>query len=210
MAKTKRQSIKEIRRKELVEAARDVIAEKGYENTTIAMIAERAGFSVGYLHHHFSSKDALLLELIRVINADMSTLLASEFPQLPDPLDRILVIIEANLGPSMFLASNAPAWMSFLARTRFNPDFARFYQLLRRRMHSNLVPQLRPFMEDRQAARLTEDLYALLDGYWVHLATAADGVSSEEAMAGAIRFLDCALDGRLGQRCSERQGLRAR
>ncbi len=195
-----RASIKEIRRRELVEAARDVISENGYEKTTIAKIAERAGFSVGYLHHHFSSKDQLLLELIRVINAEMHDLLVREFPNFEEPLDRILLILEANIGPNMFKASNAPAWMSFLARTRHDPEFSRMYEVLYRRMRSNLLPQLRVFLSQASASKAADDLYAMIDGYWVRLAALPDSVSSEAAMEGSIRHLDRLLDGKLARR----------
>lgn len=48
------------RRDEILAAAGALFAEQGYETTTVQMIAERAGFSVGYLYKHFPGKRELL------------------------------------------------------------------------------------------------------------------------------------------------------
>ncbi len=50
-------------RQRLFEVASALIAEAGYEATTLRQIAEQAGVSVGNLYHHFPSKDAVALEL---------------------------------------------------------------------------------------------------------------------------------------------------
>ena len=57
---TKKQS-KEKRVDDILEAAVEVFVEKGYENTTMSEIAERAGMSKGGLYHHFLGKDMVLL-----------------------------------------------------------------------------------------------------------------------------------------------------
>lgn len=43
----------------VLEAAAQVLEERGYEGATIARIAERAGVSVGSLYQYFGTKDAL-------------------------------------------------------------------------------------------------------------------------------------------------------
>ncbi|MWB78623.1 TetR family transcriptional regulator [Pseudooceanicola sp. 216_PA32_1] len=47
----------------LMDAAEELLMEKGAEATSIADIARRAGFSVGSVYHHFRDKRALLLAL---------------------------------------------------------------------------------------------------------------------------------------------------
>ena len=48
----------------LLEAARDVFSEHGYEGATIDAIAERAGVSVGVFYRYFRSKRQILLTLV--------------------------------------------------------------------------------------------------------------------------------------------------
>lgn len=68
---------KEQRMEDIIEAAINELVEKGYENTSMQSIAERAGLTKGGLYYHFHSKDEILiaangrylesvLELIRI------------------------------------------------------------------------------------------------------------------------------------------------
>ena len=51
----------------LLRAAAELIAERGYERTTLAAIGERAGYSHGLVTRRFGSKDGLLLALLQKI-----------------------------------------------------------------------------------------------------------------------------------------------
>ncbi|MEU1164958.1 TetR/AcrR family transcriptional regulator [Streptomyces sp. NPDC005921] len=52
------------RRAEIVRAARDSFAERGYANASLRDIAERAGITHAGLLHHFRNKDELLTEVL--------------------------------------------------------------------------------------------------------------------------------------------------
>lgn len=52
-------------RQRLCDAALELFAEHGFESTSIRMIAERAGVSLGLLYHYFPSKESLLQELFQ-------------------------------------------------------------------------------------------------------------------------------------------------
>lgn len=52
------------RRAEIVRAARDSFAEKGYARASLRDIAERAGITHAGLLHHFRNKDELLAEVL--------------------------------------------------------------------------------------------------------------------------------------------------
>src|SRR6201995_4808679 len=53
-------------RASLLEAARSVIREKGYEHTTLEAIAERAGMTTGAIYGNFKNRDELFLALGQV------------------------------------------------------------------------------------------------------------------------------------------------
>ena len=59
-----RKSIADIRRKEIVEAFFKVVAEKGLAKATIREVAEVAGCSQGMLHHYFTNKEEMILEVL--------------------------------------------------------------------------------------------------------------------------------------------------
>src|SRR3954470_23109048 len=50
-------------RTRLLEAARSLIREKGYENTTLEDIAEKAGMTTGAIYGNFKNRDDLLVAL---------------------------------------------------------------------------------------------------------------------------------------------------
>ena len=49
----------------IVEAALELFSENGYDKTTIRMIAQKAGISLGLLYNYFVGKDELLKEIYR-------------------------------------------------------------------------------------------------------------------------------------------------
>ena len=49
---------------ELVRAAAELLREVGYAGATTALIARRAGVTTGALHHHFPTKDDLMLGVL--------------------------------------------------------------------------------------------------------------------------------------------------
>jgi AcrR family transcriptional regulator len=52
-------------RDRIVDAAYEVLAEKGYDATTFKEIARRAEAAQGLIHYYFGSKDQLLLEVLK-------------------------------------------------------------------------------------------------------------------------------------------------
>ncbi|PBC64184.1 TetR family transcriptional regulator [Streptomyces sp. Tue6028] len=55
----------EERRAEIVRAALDVIAERGYRGASLAAVAERVGLTQQGLLHHFPTKEALLVAVLK-------------------------------------------------------------------------------------------------------------------------------------------------
>ncbi|MCK4655668.1 MAG: helix-turn-helix transcriptional regulator, partial [candidate division Zixibacteria bacterium] len=55
------EAVREKRRKQIIRAAETEFARKGYYNTDVASIAERAGVSKGTIYNYFDNKEALLM-----------------------------------------------------------------------------------------------------------------------------------------------------
>jgi AcrR family transcriptional regulator len=73
------------RRAEILESAASLIASSGLR-TSLQEIADAAGILPGSLYHHFESKEAILIELIRRYHADLDRIGASA-QQRPDASD---------------------------------------------------------------------------------------------------------------------------
>lgn len=73
-------------RAKLIDAALGLFATSGYEHATVDDISQAAGYSKGAYYFHFSTKDDILLELLRMWSEGRSALLAAELEgQQPSP-----------------------------------------------------------------------------------------------------------------------------
>jgi AcrR family transcriptional regulator len=75
-------------RQRILDAAREMFVERGYEATTMRAIADRIEYTPTAIYHHFRSKEALLAELCA---ADFRAL-ASAFQKIgriEDPIERL-------------------------------------------------------------------------------------------------------------------------
>ena len=74
------------RRTEILQTANAVIASSGLR-ASVQQIADAAGILAGSLYHHFESKEAILVELIRRYHADLDRIGDQALERLdqPDP-----------------------------------------------------------------------------------------------------------------------------
>jgi AcrR family transcriptional regulator len=72
------------RRTEILQTAASLIASSGLR-TSLEEIAQAAGIRTGSLYHHFESKDAILVELIRAYHADLDRIGETAQEKLDEP-----------------------------------------------------------------------------------------------------------------------------
>ena len=63
------EQLKQARRKLILNAAIDVIAEQGFQRTTIKQIAKRAGVADGTIYNYFENKKAILQGIVEQMTA---------------------------------------------------------------------------------------------------------------------------------------------
>lgn len=59
------------RRNQILAIAAKLFASRGYSSTTVRDIADEAGILSGSLYHHFSSKEAIAQEILRIFMEDL-------------------------------------------------------------------------------------------------------------------------------------------
>lgn len=73
----------------ILNAAREIFLEEGYENTSIRKIATKIEYSPGIIYHHFKDKNDLLLALHdKAFECKMDALFHS-VQHIPDPMERL-------------------------------------------------------------------------------------------------------------------------
>lgn len=98
--KTKRVETAEARRRLIVATAATCFVERGFHQTSIRDIANRAGISLGNLYNHFDSKTALIAEIATIEAADLNEI-QTEISKVDDPnaaLDRFVSLYQAYCG----------------------------------------------------------------------------------------------------------------
>ncbi len=93
---TKEEVIKEFRVREILEAARRVLARYGMQGTTVDRVAEEAKIAKGTIYLYFLSKDELVhAAVLEGLRGMVDETIRSDDPKLP-PLDRIRNLIRAQ------------------------------------------------------------------------------------------------------------------
>lgn len=94
MTKKSKNDITHLRRSQLTRAAYRVVGKKGYYDFTIRDIAREAGLSTGLVHYYFKNKEALLLNLLKEINKNMTVLLNKAITTSDDPREKLHIFMK--------------------------------------------------------------------------------------------------------------------
>lgn len=102
----------EQKRTQILDAAAEVIAERGYAGTTLAEIAARAGTHAGSLYYHFASREELVEEVlqrgVRLAHAHVRAAVAA-LPDGTSARDRLSAAVREHLRFQLETSSYARA-----------------------------------------------------------------------------------------------------
>jgi len=125
-AKTRRTASRAERRQQLIDATMKCIARKGMGSTTLGDVASEAGLSQGIVNLHFKSKDNLLTETLRALANEyrekFDKALNSSAPQ---PVDKLLAIVEHDFRPSICNQRKLAIWFAFWGEVKSRPTYRR-------------------------------------------------------------------------------------
>lgn len=99
------------RRAQLVAAAIEVIAERGYVNASLSVIAARAGTSKGVLLYHFAGKDDLVSAVVEHVFATAREIVGPKVEAADGSRARLRVYVVERIR---FLATHATAMRALL------------------------------------------------------------------------------------------------
>ena len=82
------------RREQLLEVAAQLFADRGYDSTTTAAIAESAGVTEPILDRHFKSKQDLFIAIVRRMSEQTLNQWRAVIADIPDPAEQIRTIAQ--------------------------------------------------------------------------------------------------------------------
>jgi hypothetical protein len=113
------------------------------------------------------------------------------------PVERLLAVIDGNLGPELFTPQGVSAWLAFWAQVPKNVRLARVQNIVISRLHDNLVHALKS-MGRHDADDIARVTAALIDGLWLRAALSVQGPSPRDARRLVLDYLNAKLDMKLG------------
>lgn len=108
----------------LLNAAAELVVERGIRSLTLARVGERAGYSRGIVTHHFGSKQALVERLARATQAGF----VPGLDDLPPGLDRLLRLINGYIGALGQAGVPNRAFLLLWAEAATEPELAPIFR----------------------------------------------------------------------------------
>jgi len=184
------------RRAEIVAAALEVFAERGYRGGSLAAVGERVGLTQQGVLHYFPSKDALLTDVLRLRDAldgsDPAGTGTDHGDAGPGGLAGVEALVARNVGrPGLVQCFTVLAAESVTDQHPAHDFFADRYRALR----PQLAALLRAELGDPGPSGLTADqasalLIAVMDGLqqqWLLDPGEVDMAALISAFAGVLR-----------------------
>jgi AcrR family transcriptional regulator len=191
----KRREERKKRREGVLQAALDVIVERGLANTRMSDIAERAGMSPGHILYYFESKDDLLLELLRWSEDLLLRDADGELERLSSYRDRLFRLTElaAPTGRS------DPGWILWLEVWSLSPHDERIglgHADLDRRWIGTLAGLVKAgrdageFSSEVDPADFAARYGAMMDGLAIKVVAGIDGMTRKRLLEACRGMAD--------------------
>jgi AcrR family transcriptional regulator len=168
---TTRPKLTQKRRTQMLEAAMEVIAERGLCDTRIADVAGRAGLSPALVLYYFGSKESLLTEALAYAEDLFSIEAFRELTGLESASERLVRLIELACPPVVQREADEywTLWVELWSRALRNDEAARKREALERRWRNTIAEVVREGQRSGDFGpcdpeRFATYLSALMDG----------------------------------------------
>jgi len=187
------------RREQMLRAALDVIAERGYAESRIADVAERAGTSPALVIYYFKTKDQLLTEAIRFSEDNWYEAGTSRMARIPTAAGKLEEIVAMSCLPE---ADSEPSswalWLDLWAQAVRHPEVAGVRQKFDERWRDLICSLVVAGQEAGEFGPVDPVDFAvlfsaLLDGLAVQIALADPVVDASRAFELAMKFASAQL-----------------
>ena len=183
------------RREQMLQAALEVMAERGYPETRIADVAERAGTSPALVIYYFKTKDQLLTEAIRYSEDNWYAAGTSRMAAIPTAAGQLEELVAMSCLPEADAEPNSSwgQWLDLWAQAVRHPEVAGVRQKFDERWRETISSLVLAGQEAGEfgpvdPADFAIALSALLDGFAVQIALADTVVSPRRAFDLSMRF----------------------
>jgi AcrR family transcriptional regulator len=190
-----RPSTAHVRRPAILNAAAEVISERGVHNTRISDVAERAGTSAPGVLYWFPTKDELLAQALLFADERFYEGLTEELDALGSATARLARLIE--LWPAEGDGETV-LWMELWVRALRDPELAKTRERLDRRWRAAIADIVREGQASGEFGPADADdvallLGALMDGFAIQLALDDPAVTADTVRRHCLALAETRL-----------------
>lgn len=132
-------------RQRLLEAAIECLADLGWQGSTVAVVAERAGVSRGAAQHHFPTREDLFTSAVEYVSSERLAMLRSHKDNLPanqdDRIRAVLAVIEKMYTSRLFRAA-IHLWVAATSDERLRERVVGVEAQVGREAHQTVIDML--------------------------------------------------------------------
>jgi AcrR family transcriptional regulator len=183
------------RREQMLRAALEVIQERGYPDSRIADVAERAGTSPALVIYYFKTKDQLLTEAIRFSEDTWYEAGTARMAAIPAAAGRLEEIVAMSTLPEADAEPNTSwvLWLDLWAQAARHPEVASVRQKFDERWRETISTLVVEGQEAGEFGPVDPAEFALLfsamlDGLAVQIALNDPSVDAVKAFELCMRF----------------------
>jgi AcrR family transcriptional regulator len=185
----------EVRQALILEAAREIIAEKGLGAATAREIAARCDISTGTLTHHFPSMEQLLVEALRSASKEFTDENVAAAAAVEGARARLDILIETALPDKPDALRNWRLWLEYWARAVHDPDLADVHRERYREWRGAFERVIREGVDRGEflpadPVSTARELVGLVDGLCIEAAIGDEAVPIDEARRIIFEWVD--------------------
>jgi len=166
-----RRKLSDARRRQILKAAVQVIADKGLCDTGIKDVADQAGTSPALVIYYFGKKDILLAEALAFAEERFYAQTADAVAEMSSARDRLVELVRCSCSVGEDDFDEWVLWLDLWARAPRDPDVARDRLAMDRRWRTTIGEIVREGQARGEFAPVDVDAFAL------RLAALIDGLA---------------------------------
>ena len=171
----KRTAPREIRRLQLIMAAIDSIAKRGFSDTTLRHVTEKANLSHGVVNYHFDSKEALYDATLGYLAQEHYGLWTQYYDKAePTPAHRLAAILSADFDKKICTHKRLAVWFAFWGQAKYRPNYLKIHNKYDNERYGRIVEICAELISeggyaDLDPERTARTIESLSDGSWLCL-----------------------------------------
>ncbi len=193
-----RTSLREIRKREIIDAAIDVIGEVGLSDATLSLIGKRAGLSAPLMVHYFEDKSLIIEASMRRLSAILSREVTKRLSDNSSYVERLDAIIEGCFSLENFAPGTMEAWLEFWLHIPRTENLQRLHKVIAARFWSNIRFAFKGLLPGQDVEDGVQGLSALIDGFWWRYAIDPASVNLDQAKRICRSFAESYIAGGAG------------